>query len=552
MYTNTNRRRTAKANLRNNDYPTNVPIIGVKDIFRIFEVVADGRCLFGTMWLLIKEPSEINQLLREKVDYKEIEDFNDNGGLNQWIKNLFASLTKCQKIKMMAQYFLSHGREHETEQISDVIGLYDTDNPLIEKHCNIDSPENIKMVNTWYENLSESGVVGKFDEYLLSLHTNQTPYEDFEDSYRYSDIELFGNVLSDIFFKNINLVQSTEGIYQGNYKVYMKYTGKPDKMKEDIYIYYKANNHFQPMIPNSILEISNRGRPSSSPSSAAVSSINTYDDLKSKFPQFDASIISQVFEAHNKDIASTNNILQEMIENTGQPYAQELQKLIEFGYLAVDAGNALKLTNGNVEQAVEILLQTTEEEKPNSRRDTQRSSTYDNLSENEGPHNDLDRVQGEKNACIADKKFLIEYFTFPKKLKIKYVGPNNISTDLPSTGFFGSMKGSTSTTDRIKGKESETDNVYTKVSTKFKNPITQVEIRNGQNIIVNPSEYVNATEDWYFLVTLGGDLVARGGRTRKRHPQRGRMRSQKKRKMRILKRRTKRPRRFSQTKRQKQ
>jgi hypothetical protein len=323
-------------------------------------------------------------------------------------------------------------------------------------------------------------------------------------------------------------------------------------MKEDIYIYYKANNHFQPMIPNSILEISNRGRPSSSPSSAAVSSINTYDDLKSKFPQFDASIISQVFEAHNKDIASTNNILQEMAENTGQPYAQELQKLIELGYLAVDAGNALKLTNGNVEQAVEILLQTTEEEKPNSRRDTQRSSTYDNLSENEGPHNDLDRVESEKDACIADKKFLIEYFTFPKKLKIKYVGPNNISTDLPSTGFFGSMKGSTSTTDRIKGKESETDNVYTKVSTKFKNHITQVEIRNGQNIIVNPSEYVNATEDWYFLVTLGGDPVARGGRTRKRHPQRGRMRSQKKRKMRILKRRTKRSRRFSQTKRQKQ
>ena len=479
-------RRTAKANLRNHHYPTNVPIIGVQnDKFRIFEVVADGRCLFGTMWLLIQEPSVINRLLSEKNDYKEIEDFNDNGGLNQFIKSLFASLTKCQKIKMMAQYFLNH--EFETSQISNVIGLYDTDNPLIIKHCSSDSQENTKMVNTWYERLGTSGVVKKFDDYLLSLHTNQTPYEDYEESYRYSDIELFGNVLSDIYLKNINLVKSTEGIYKGDYKVFMKYTGIPNRIKEDIYIYYKADNHFQPMIPNSILDISNRGGPSSS---AAVSSSKTFDELNTKFSQFDASTISQVFEANNQDIVRTNNRLQEMTDGSGHDESSGVQS-------------------------------------------------------NEKP------LRAEEANCPAEKKFLSDYFTFPKKLKIKYVSPNNdVPTDLPSTGIFGSIK--VSTTNRIKAEERNTDNVYSKVSKIFTNPrIEKVEIFDSADRIQTPETFKNAKEEWYFLVTLEIDPV-KGGRTRKRHPKRARVRSQKKRKMRILKRRTKRPRRFSQTKRQKQ
>lgn len=151
--------------------------------------------------------------------------------------------------------------------------------------------------------------------------------------------------------------------------------------------------------------------------------------------------------------------------------------------------------------------------------------------------------------CVEQKKELSEYFTFPNKLKIRYVSPNNsIPTDLPSTGFFGSNKAST--TDRIRGEEPNTDNVYSKVSKIFTNPdIKKVEVYNVNRRIQTPETYKSAKEDWYFLVTLGKEPT-KGGRTRKRHPKGGRMRSQKKRKMRTRGRRTKR-RRFSQTKRQK-
>ena len=240
---------------------------------------------------------------------------------------------------------------------------------------------------------------------------------------------------------------------------------------------------------------------------STVSSLKLYHDLENKYPQFDADIIRQVFDSNNRNIASTDNVLKNMA------------------------------SDGDVGLATDLVFDTTDNSFVQSSR----------------PLSIVEPPSQEVATCLAEKKSLFEYFTFPKKLKIKYKFPGNDNpTDLPSTGFFGSMKGSTSTTDRIKGKESETDNVYTKVSKKFTNPITQVEISNGQNI-VNPSDYVNATENWYFLVTLQGAPVpvTGGGRTRKRRHKIRRVRSHKKRKTRILKHRTKRPRRFSQTKRQK-
>ena len=81
--------------------------------------------------------------------------------------------------------------------------------------------------------------------------------------------------------------------------------------------------------------------------------------------------------------------------------------------------------------------------------------------------------------------------------------------------------------------------------------IKKVEIFNGDGHKQTPENVKSTNEDWYFLVTLGKEPT-KGGRTRKRHPKIGRMRSHKRIKMRIRGRRTKRPRRLSETKRQKQ
>jgi hypothetical protein len=88
------------------------------------------------------------------------------------------------------------------------------------------------------------------------------------------------------------------------------------------------------------------------------------------------------------------------------------------------------------------------------------------------------------------------------------------------------------------------------VSKIFTNPqIEKVEIFDGNGNIQTPETYKNAKEDWYFLVTLGEEPT-KGGRTRKRHYKGGRMRSHKRIKMRTRGPKTKRTRRFSQTKRQ--
>lgn len=156
----------------------------------------------------------------------------------------------------------------------------------------------------------------------------------------------------------------------------------------------------------------------------------------------------------------------------------------------------------------------------------------------EGSEKEVSTLRQELANCLSKTKSLYEYFTFPKKLKIKYVYPdNNIPTNLPSTGIFGSNK--TSTTDRIKAEEPNTDNVYSKVSKIFTNPqIKKVEICDLNQTIQSPEIFMNAKDDWYFLVTLNTKPVI-GGRTRKRKHKRGLMCSQKKRKMRTRGRRFK-------------
>ena len=497
-----NNTRIDKANLRNKVYPRNVSINGVEnETFRIFEVVADGRCLFGTIWLLIQKPSEINRLLRDTDTYKEIEDFNDNG-LNNFIETIFGTMTHCDKIKMMESFFITS--EPENSQISTVIGPYQGVNPNIERYCNTDSPENTKMVEKWYQELSKSGVVGKFDEYLLSLHTNQKPFEDFEESYRYSDIELFANFLSDIFNVNINLIKTSgKTSYEGKYNIYMTYTGKPNPRKRNIYIYYKLAGHFQPMIPNSILQSDNRTPIAQNPAAVSAST-STYHHL------------AEMEEPQSNQYAPAKKS-----SDTGQSYGNR------------DASENYNKSVGSF--------------------DSEDYSTYFNLDENSGIQSNEETLRTEVANCLTEKKSLNEYFTFPKRLKIKYVSPGKKApTDLPSTGTWESFRGKTSTTDRIQPwGEDKPDSVYSKMNEKFTNPdIQTVEIFNGDGNIQTPETYKNATENWYFLVTLGAEPVFKGGRTRKRHPKGGLMRSHKKRKMRTRGRRTKR-RRFSQTKHQK-
>ena len=482
--------RINKANLRNNVYPRNVRINGVNnETFRIFDVVADGRCLFGTIWLLAKEPSEINRLLHEDTDtYKEIEDFNDND-LNNFIETIFGTMTHCDKIKMMESFFLAS--EPENSQISTVIGPYEGVNPNIERYCNTDSRENTKKVEQWYQDLSKSGVVGKFDEYLLSLHTNQTPFEDFEESYRYSDIELLANFLSDNFNVNINLINTTgKTPYEGEYNVYMRYIGKPNSLKRDIYIYYKAAGHFQPMIPNSILKRDIRP-PVAQQTSAKVSSLKPkpptekppIETLKESFPTLGTDIITQVYEANNQNFTDAYHYLAEM---------------------------------------------------------------------EEGP-------ESKAPSTSSQEMLNTENFIFKIPLKIKYALDSNWENlnYLPSTGSkFNIFSDKQSQTKRIAGGVDSVDS-KTKYNLqnhpRFKNYVLEnsIKVCDGNGVIQRPENWVNATKNWYFRVNF---IIKNriGGRTRKRHPKIGRMRSHKRIKMRIRGRRTKRPRRLSETKRQKQ
>ena len=118
--------------------------------------------------------------------------------------------------------------------------------------------------------------------------------------------------------------------------------------------------------------------------------------------------------------------------------------------------------------------------------------------------------------CEAEKKVLYEYFTFPKRLQIKYKSPLVQEVkNLPSTGYFNR----TSTTDRIKNYVEDKDSVYSKIKLKINSPsISSVDIydERGQQVR-SPDKYQNVTENWYFLVTLLDEPVLRGGgRTLKR------------------------------------
>jgi hypothetical protein len=491
--------REDRVNNRNNPevYPFKVVVNGVGN-FRITEVIADGRCLFGSIWLLSQNDATIHRLMTDPF-YTELEEFIGNdrnvSELNNYIREKISlsGLEICKNLKLMSLYYADKETD-ESNKFREAYGeIIDNFDMVSDLYCvnNENETEHQKELLSIVEELRKTGVVESFNNMLKTYYT--PIFKSNISKYAEADLSFFGNTLSDKLGLEIHLVTSKPN-YKPPYVVDSNsiFRGSNTGAKRKIYLYFKQDGqsgHFQAMIPTSILE--------------------------------NSPTVSSTQEESSEDA---------------------LQKLIEMGFPKEKAQAALNYASDDFDFALDIL------NNDNATRGTSRVSSFDSADslnyKDSSTNNELDRVQGEKNACLAEKKTLFEYFTFPKKLKIKYVSPNNRNpTDLPSTGTWGSFTGKTSTTDRIKGGE-KSDNVYSKVAAKFTNLIQKVEISNGLSIVNPSTNYMKATEDWYFLVTLEGNPVpvTRGGRTQKRQQKRGgrRRSSQKKRKTHTRRRLTKR------------
>lgn len=465
------------------------------ETFSLMEVVADGRCFFGSFWLLSLTPQEIRRYMTDPEGYEAMDNFVDNA-LSKFIKNgIFTKASKCQKMTMMKTHYIAYPDENPgvAKSLANILN-YDTQGDsyvldvLCEHETNPDAEGLMEGINEAYEKLTQSGVVQEFDKYLLSYYQNN----DGAGTYTDADPFLLGNFMSDLFGVNVNIVKNPSGNLS-IFEINSTFTGtNSPEGKEDIYIYYR-NGHFQPMIPNSIFL--DRDKPIPMPHTLAKVSSSTGEPGANQY-------------AHKVDAKKSLD--------TGQSYGNR---------------DASKNYNKSVRSF-----------------DSNDSSEYFNLDESSGIQSNEETLRTEVANCLTEKKSLNEYFTFPKRLKIKYVSPGKKApTDLPSTGTWGSFRGKTSTTDRIQPwGEDKPDSVYSKMNEKFTNPdIQTVEIFNGDGNIQTPEAYKNATENWYFLVTLGSDPLPKGGRTRKKGHKGGRMRSHKKIKMRIRGRRSQTKRRTS-------
>jgi hypothetical protein len=524
-------------NKRRRELPKNITIRNVPDeTFSLMEVVADGRCFFGSFWLLSLTPQKIRMYMTDPEGYEAMDNFVDNA-LSNFIKNdIFVNASKCQKMTMMRVHYTAYPEENPgvAKSLDDILN-YDEqgDSYVLDTLCEHETNPNAEgfteEIEKSYEKLTQKGVVQEFDKYLLSYYQNN-------DASTYTDADpfLLGNFMSDLFNVNVNIVKTRHDNPLVFY-IDATFTGNNDPGgKEEIYIYFR-HSHFQPMIPNSILHGDNRTPIAKKPAAVSASTSkpqiekNPMEQLIESFPTLDEDTITQVYDVNNKNYTNAYHQLAVMEEPGATPYAHK-----------VDAKKSLDTGQSHGNRDARSF-------------DNNVSSEYFNLDESPGIQLNNETLRMEVANCLTEKKSLNEYFTFPKRLKIKYVvstSSNKVPTDLPSTGTWGSFRGKTSTTDRIQPwGEDKPDSVYSKMNEKFTNPdIQTVEIFNGDGNIQTPETYKNATENWYFLVTLGAEPVFKGGRTRKRQHKRGPMRSHKKRKTNTRCYRTKRQRRLSQTK----
>jgi len=499
--------------------PRNISIENVSGTFSLIEVVADGRCFFGSFWLLSLTPQEIRTYMTDPEGYEAMDNFVDNE-LSNFIKNeIFAKASKCQKMTMMRTHYVDNAVISEA-----MAGIFKVDrkgdSALMDQICSSNGanlgPPLVKEINVAYEQLTRKGFVREFDKYLMSYYQNNNG----TDIYTEADPFLLGNFMSDLFKVNMNIVKNPpENL--SIFAIDSTFTGtNGPEGKEDIYIYFRSG-HFQPMIRNSIFLDRDKPIPmrqtlpnvSSSKRKTQAPDENTpIESLKNSFQTLDENTITQVYDVNNKNYTNADHQLAVMEEPEANPYAHK-----------VDAKKSLDTGQSHGNRDARSF-------------DSEDSSTYFNFDENSGIQSNEETLRTEVANCLTEKKSLSDYFTFPKRLKIKYVSPGKKApTDLPSTGTWGSFRGKTSTTDRIQPwGEDKPDSVYSKMNEKFTNPdIQTVEIFNGDGNIQTPEAYKNATENWYFLVTLGSDPSPKGGRTRKKGHKGGRMRSHKKIKMRI-------------------
>ena len=82
--------------------PKDIKIEGVSsETFSLMEIVSNGMCFFGSFWLLSLTPEEIRMYMTDPEGYEAMDNFVDNE-LSRLIKNeIFAQVSKCQKMTMM-------------------------------------------------------------------------------------------------------------------------------------------------------------------------------------------------------------------------------------------------------------------------------------------------------------------------------------------------------------------------------------------------------------------------------------------------------------------
>jgi len=520
--------------------PKDIKIEGVSsETFSLMEIVSNGMCFFGSFWLLSLTPEEIRMYMTDPEGYEAMDNFVDNE-LSRLIKNeIFAQVSKCQKMTMMRTHYVDDAAISVAmaKIFKDDGYSFLMDDICKAQEANLDSGS-LQLINAAYHELTLQGFVREFDKYLMSY------YQSNNETYTDADPFLLGNFMSDLFGVNVNIVKNPPG-NPSIYYVDSTFTGiNGAEGKENIYIYFR-HGHFQPMIPNSILRrapptpirqtlpnVSSSKRKTQTPDEKTP--IQT---LMEAFPSLGEDIITQVYEGNSENFTNAYHALAEMEEET--PYASQLEQLKTFGFPENNAREALNLFNGDFNAAVEHLIDNNRQESKAPRNNSKQT-----LSQTASP------------STSSQRMFDTENFIFKIPLKIKYALNNDWThlKDLPSTGSrFNLFSKGFSSTNRIAG---DVDSVYSKTDYNLKNNDLfkgfvfepGVEVCNGAGISQPPENWENATSDWYFRINLIGNRL--GGSTRKRpQKKRGPMRSQKKRKMRTRGGRTKRPRRrFSQTK----
>lgn len=430
--------------------PKTITIAGVNDTFSLMEVVSDGRCFFGSFWLLSLTPEEIRMYMTDPDGYEAMDNFVDNA-LSGFIKNeIFAKASKCQKMTMMrTHYFDNDSISGPMAEIfgEDIGGSFLMDHICKAQEADLDT-ETLSIIDNAYKELTRRGLIKEFDKYLMSYYQSKNEF------YTDADPFLLGNFMSDLFGVNVNIVRNQGG----NSSIFLidpayRFTGNNDPVgKEEIYIYYR-HAHFQPMIPNSILE--RDIRPPVAQTSANVSSLKRktpIETLKESFPTLDEDIITQVYEANNQDFTEAYHGLAEMEEGPKSKAPRNNRETSS--QVSIDPDNFIFKIPLKIKYALNNKFQDLKDLPSTGSRFNIFSKGYSSTN----------RITGDVDSVYSKTQY-----------------------NLDNNALF-------------KGKGYVLE--------------SSVEVCNDVGVSQPPENWENATPDWYFRVNLKGNI--KGGRTRKR------------------------------------